>query len=59
MKVKWKGLLSKARHLPGGGPQGGTLGIEEYLSQSNDNAEFLDLDEKYKFMFMLMTCLLS
>ena len=50
MKVKWKGLLSKARHLPGGGPQGGTLGIEEYLSQSNDNAEFLDLDEKYKFI---------
>ena len=50
MKVKWKGLLSKAWHLPGGGPQGGTLGIEEYLSQSNDNAEFLDLDEKYKFI---------
>ena len=50
MKVKWKGLLSKSRALPGGGPQGGTLGIEEYLSQSNDNAQFADPDEKYKFI---------
>ena len=42
MKVKWRGLLSKVRALPGGGPQGGTLGIEEYLSQSNGNTDFLD-----------------
>ena len=50
MTVKWKGLLSKVRALPGGGPQGGTLGIEEYLSQSNDNVSFLDPDEKFKFI---------
>ena len=50
MTVKWKGLLSKSRPLPGGGPQGGTLGIEEYLSQSNNNVDFLDQDEKYKFI---------
>ena len=50
MKVKWKGLLSGARTLPGGGPQGGTLGIEEYLSQSNDNTDFLDPEDKYKFI---------
>ena len=50
MKVKWRGLLSKVRALPGGGPQGGTLGIEEYLSQSNGNTDFLDEDEKYKFI---------
>ena len=50
MKVKWKGLQSTPRALPGGGPQGGTLGIEEYLSQSNRNTEFLDPDEKYKFI---------
>ena len=37
-------------HLPGGGPQGGTLGIEEYLSQNNDNVEFLPDDEKFKFI---------
>ena len=50
MKVKWRGTTSSARPLPGGGPQGGTLGIEEYLSQSNDNVDFLDLDEKFKFI---------
>ena len=50
MKVKWKGLLSRVRALPGGGPQGGTLGIEEYLSQSNGNTDFLEDDEKYKFI---------
>ena len=50
MVVKWKGFLSKMRHLPGGGPQGGTLGIEEYLSQNNDNVEFLPDDEKFKFI---------
>ena len=50
MTVKWKGLLSKVRALPGGGPQGGTIGIEEYLSQSNDNVSFLDPDEKLKFI---------
>jgi hypothetical protein len=50
MKVKWRGLLSKERSLPGGGPQGGTLGIEEYLSQSNGNTNFLDEEEKFKFI---------
>ena len=50
MRVKWKGLLSKERELPGGGPQGGTLGIEEYLSQSNGNTDFLEQDDKYKFI---------
>ena len=55
MRVKWKGLLSTPRALPGGGPQGGTLGIEEYLSQNNDNAEFLDYDEKFKFIDDLST----
>ena len=50
MVVKWKGLLSGMRPLPGGGPQGGTLGIEEYLSQNNDNVDFLEKDEKFKFI---------
>ena len=44
------GSQSKARNLPGGGPQGGTLGIEEYLSQSNGNTDFLDPEEKFKFI---------
>ena len=46
MQVKWKGKLSSSRSLPGGGPQGGTLGIIEYKSQSDDNTEFLGPDEK-------------
>ena len=50
MVVKWKGLLRTMRPLPGGGPQGGTLGIEEYLSQSNDSVEFLEKDEKFRFI---------
>ena len=50
MKVKWRGLLSKIQALPGGGPQGGTLGIEEYLSQSNGNTDFLSQDKKFKFI---------
>ena len=50
MVVKWKGHQSTPRPLPGGGPQGGTLGIEEYLSQTNDNVDFLDPDEKFKFI---------
>ena len=33
-----------------GDPRGGTLGIEEYLSQSKDNVDFLELDEKFKFI---------
>ena len=50
MKVKWNGKLSSSSYLPGGGPQGGTLGIVEYTSQSDDNTDFLDPDEKYKFI---------
>ena len=50
MKVKWNGKISTSRALPGGGPQGGTLGILEYKSQSDDNTDFLTEKEKYKFI---------
>ena len=50
MKVKWHGVLSKERELRGGGPQGTTFGIWEYLSQSNDSAQSVDLDDRYKFV---------
>jgi hypothetical protein len=39
MYVKWHGTISKSRKLNGGGPQGGTLGLLEYQSQSNKNAK--------------------
>ena len=50
MKVKWKGKLSKERKLVGGGPQGSTFGIWEYLSQSNENAQCVEEDDRFKFV---------
>ena len=39
MKVKWNGVSSTERKLNGGGPQGATFGIWEYLVQSNESAD--------------------
>ena len=50
MKVKWHGHLSSTRKINGGGPQGATFGIWEYLSQSNDNANCVEEDDRFKFM---------
>ena len=50
MKVKWKGLVSKERDLIGGGPQGSTFGIWEYLAQSNDNADCVEEEDRFKFV---------
>ena len=50
MVVKWKDQFSSSRPLPGGGPQGGTLGTIEYTSQTNDNTDYIDRDDKYKFI---------
>ena len=50
MRVKWHGQKSSERKLNGGGPQGSTLGVWEYLAQSNDNANCVDPDYKYKFV---------
>ena len=55
MKVKWKSHLSSSRELPGGGPQGSSLGLIEYDSQSNDNTDFLSPEDKYKFVDDLST----
>ena len=50
MIVKWKGVYSTTRRLKGGGPQGGTFGNLEYSCQSNDNAEMIDPDDRFKFV---------
>ena len=50
MKVKWHGEVSDVRELKGGGPQGSTFGIWEYLSQSNDNADSINESERFKFV---------
>ena len=50
MKIKWKKNLSSSRNLPGGGPQGGIMGILEYKSQSNNNTNNLNEKRKYKYI---------
>ena len=55
MKVKWQNQLSSLRDLPGGGPQGSSIGLIEYDSQSNDNTDFLSPEDKYKFVDDLST----
>ena len=50
MKVKWHGVKSSERKLNGSGPQGSTFGVWEYLAQSNKNANFVPLKNKYKFV---------
>ena len=50
MKVKWHNKLSSQRDLPGGGPQGCSLGLIEYDSQTNNNTDFLSEEDKYKFV---------
>ena len=50
MYVQWHGKTSTMRKMPGGGPQGSTFGIWSYLSQSNNNAECIERDCRYKFV---------
>ena len=50
MKVKWNNEFSSEYPMNGGGPQGDVLGILEYLSQTNDNTDFIDLEDKFKFI---------
>ena len=49
MRVKWRGLLSSSRRLLGGGPMGSSWGIWSYLSQSNDSADMVPVEDRYKF----------
>ena len=50
MYVKWHNHVSHEQHLNGGGPQGSIIGNQEYLAQSNDNANCVKCDESYKFV---------
>ena len=55
MIVKWHGLTSTTRDLPGGGPQGCTFGLLEYKSNSNNNADHVPQDMRFKFVDDLST----
>ena len=48
--VKWHGCKSSKRNLNGGSPAGSTLGLLEYLSQSNDSADVVDPKDRFKFV---------
>ena len=50
MSVKWHQKFSSSRNLSGGGPKGATLGFLEYLSQSNDNANHVEPELRFKWM---------
>ena len=50
MKVKWNGQTSTERKLNGGGPQVATFGIWEYLAQSNESANCVSPDNRFKFV---------
>ena len=55
MVVKWHGLTSTTRDLPGGGPQGCTFGLLEYKSNSNDNVDHVPPSMRFKFVDDLST----
>ena len=51
MTVKFNGMESTPRQLKGGGPQGCSMGILEYLSQTAVNLDFINEDNlKFKYI---------
>ena len=50
MKVKFNGEVSRLFSLIGGGPQGTLLGQTEYLVQSNDNADCVEPEDRFKYI---------
>ena len=50
MSVKWHGCYSVTKLVKGGGPRGATLGLLEYLSQSNESSDCVDVADRFKFV---------
>ena len=50
MKVKFNGEVSQFLGLIGGGPQGTLLGQLEYIVQSNDNADSVSSEDRFKYI---------
>lgn len=55
MFVRWHGETSQKRKLPGSGAMGSTIGILEFLSQTNNNADFVPVEDRFKFIDDLST----
>ena len=49
MTVKWKNIMSVTKRLKGGRPQGSTNGVISYMSQSNNNADSVPLEDRFKY----------
>ena len=47
--------MSSKRDLPGSGAQGSVLGNLEYLSQTNNNANHIPVEDKWKWVDDLTT----
>ena len=50
MAVKFNNEMSEFLTLIGGGPQGTLIGGIEYLVQSNDNADFVPPEDRFKYI---------
>ena len=50
MRVKFNGEISKLMDLIGGGPQGTLIGGIEYIVQSNDNADIVLPEDRFKYI---------
>ena len=50
ISVNWHGCKSVPRTVNGGGPAGSTIGILEFLSQSNHSADCVSPDDRFKFV---------
>jgi hypothetical protein len=50
MRVKFNGEISELFTLIGGGPQGTLIGGIEYIVQSNDNADIVQPEDRYKYI---------
>ena len=48
--MKWKNVLSSVKDLPGGRPQGCTLGLDSYKRQSNNNSQLISQNDKFKWV---------
>ena len=50
MSVTWHGCQSAPRKMAGGGPQGVTIWLLEYLAQPNNSAYIVNESERFKFL---------
>ena len=50
MQVRYNSAYSGIYSLPGGGAQGTLLGVLQFLVQSNDNADCVSSDMRFKFV---------